>query len=245
MKVEKTKILREGKAKILYETTQPHDFLIQYFKDDATAFNAMKKGTIKDKGILNNAISTWLFQYVSRHGVPTHYADKLSDREMLVRKAEIVPVEIVVRNKAAGSIVKRLGLEKGRHFHPPLVEFFLKSDPLGDPLIGEGHIFYFKWATESELKTMQRLALEVNQLLFRVFSEIGLELIDFKLEFGRDVRHGNIILADEITPDGSRLWDIKTGEPMDKDRFRQDLGGIEEAYQEVYKRLAKYFEENP
>lgn len=240
MNVVKTKALREGKAKILYETSSP-DHVIQYFKDDATAFNAQKKGTIKEKGVINNAVSSWIFQYLEKKGIATHFVEKLSDREMLVRKVTIIPVETVVRNKATGSIVKRLGLKKGEPFNPCLVEWFYKSDELGDPLIGESHIFQFKWATREELTQMARLATEVNQHLIPVFREIGLDLIDFKLEFGRDVKTGKVLLADEFTPDGSRLWDLKTGESMDKDRFRQDLGRVEETYQEVYHRLENYF----
>jgi phosphoribosylaminoimidazole-succinocarboxamide synthase len=240
--IQKTSPLREGKAKILYGTTQPDAFVIQHFKDDATAFNALKKGTIKEKGVLNNAISSWIFTHLEKQGIPTHFVEKLSDRDMLVRKVDIVPVEMVIRNRAAGSITKRLGLEKGSAFTPPLVEFFYKSDALGDPLIGESHIYYFKWATQHELMRMVELTLAVNRSLRTVFDEIGLELIDFKLEFGRDLnRPGTILLADEFTPDGCRLWDKKTGEPMDKDRFRQDLGGVEEAYLEVHRRLENYF----
>jgi len=233
--------IREGKAKILYETEPAGDHVIQYFKDDATAFNALKKGQIKDKGVINNAVSTWIFRYLEKQGIATHFVDKLSDREMLVKRVKIIPVEMVVRNRAAGSICKRLGLKKGEPFKTPLVEYFYKSDELGDPLIGEGHIVYFNWATESELKQMTKLTLEVNRHLKGVFHEIGLELIDFKLEFGKDSK-GHILLADEFTPDGSRLWDLKTGESMDKDRFRHDMGRVEETYQEVFGRLKQFFE---
>jgi phosphoribosylaminoimidazole-succinocarboxamide synthase len=241
-KIEKQSPLREGKAKILYSTNHPgNDHIIQYFKDDATAFNAQKRGTIHDKGIMNNAVSSWVFRYLAKHGIPTHYVDRLSDREMLVKKVEIIPVETVIRNVAAGSICKRLGVAKGTKFDPPLIEYFYKSDELGDPLIGETHIAFFKWATREELARIGELAFQVNKVLRQVFQEVGLQLIDFKLEFGRDSQ-GNVILADEFTPDGSRLWDLKTGEPMDKDRFRQDLGGVEEAYQEVYRRLENFFQ---
>jgi phosphoribosylaminoimidazole-succinocarboxamide synthase len=241
MKIERKSQLREGKAKILYQTNRPEEWLIQYFKDDATAFNALKKGTIKDKGIINNAVSSWVFRYLETQGIATHFVEKLSDREMVVKKVEIIPVEIVIRNRAAGSICKRLGIEKGVSFTPPLIEYFYKSDELGDPLIGETHIKFFKWASPEELARVSGLAFKVNTALLSVFSEIGLDLIDFKLEFGR-LDNGQILLADEFTPDGCRLWDRKTGEPMDKDRFRQDLGRIEEAYQEVYHRLEKFFE---
>lgn len=240
MKVERGSQIREGKAKILYDTRPSGDSIIQYFKDDATAFNAQKKGQIKNKGAINNTITSWIFPYLEKQGIPTHFVEKLSDREMLVRKVEIIPVEVVVRNRAAGSICKRLGIEKGTTFNPPLIEFFYKSDELGDPLIGETHIAYFNWATPDEMKQLREQAFKVNGALQTVFNEIGLELIDFKIEFGR-YKNG-ILLADEFTPDGSRLWDLKSGESMDKDRFRQDLGRVDEAYEEVYSRLQKYFE---
>ena len=234
--------IREGKSKVLYSTDNS-DQIIQYFKDDATAFNALKKGTIKDKGLINNRISSSLFQYLEKMGIATHYLDQISDREMLVKKLEIIPVEVVVRNRAAGSICKRLAIEKGQPFEKPLVEFFYKSDALGDPLIAESHILHFKWATVEELAIMVDISLKTNRLLQDVFKTIGLELIDFKLEFGRDT-HGKVVLGDEFTADGCRLWDLKTRESMDKDRFRQDLGGVDEAYYEVSKRLQNYFEAN-
>ena len=244
MKPKAGQRIREGKAKILYETDPPGDLLIQHFKDDATAFNAQKKGTIRDKGLLNNDVTAWVFPYLEKNGVPTHFVQKLSDREMLTKKVEIIPVETVVRNRAAGSICKRLGLTKGQELNPPLVEYFYKSDELGDPSIGEGHIFYFDWAKPEELEQMVIMALKVNSLLQTVFNEVGLELVDFKLEFGREAGTGRVVLADEFTPDGCRLWDRKTGEPMDKDRFRQDLGGVDEAYAEVHRRLRQFFEGN-
>jgi len=240
MEIQKTTQLREGKAKVLFGTSRPEEFIIQFFKDDATAFNAQKKGTIKNKGVLNNTVSSWVFDYLGKKGIPNHFVKQLSDREMLVKKVEIVPVEIVIRNIAAGSICKRLGIEKGTKFNPPLLEYFYKSDELGDPLIGETHINFFKWATPAEMARIGELAFAVNRHLTEVFREIGLTLVDFKLEFGRN--GGEIILADEFTPDGCRLWDVETGEPMDKDRFRKDLGGVEEAYQNVFERLKKYFE---
>jgi phosphoribosylaminoimidazole-succinocarboxamide synthase len=242
MKSEKGSPIREGKAKILYETQPAGDNIIQYFKDDATAFNAQKRGQIRDKGIINNTISSWIFPYLEKKGIPTHFVEKLSDREMLVRRVDIIPVEMVVRNVATGSITKRLGIKKGTTFEPPLVEFFYKSDELGDPLIGENHIVHFKWATREELDQMVKYSLQVNEHLRRVFGEIGIDLVDFKLEFGRDLTRKCLVLADEFTPDGSRLWDKKTGEPLDKDRFRQDLGRIEESYQDVFNRLKNYFE---
>lgn len=240
MKTDKGTLIREGKAKILYETSPESQTIIQFFKDDATAFNAQKRGTIVGKGAINNQVTTWIFKYLEKRGIPTHLIEKISDREMLAHKVQIIPVEMVVRNKAAGSIVKRLGLAKGATFSPPMVEFFYKSDELGDPLIGESHIFHFRWATKPELDEMVRLSLEVNKHLVQVFREVGLDLIDFKLEFGKD-KNGKVLLADEFTPDGSRLWDLKTGESMDKDRFRQDLGRVEESYQEVYERLKAFF----
>lgn len=242
MNLEKLDPLREGKSKILY-STKDTDYIIQYFKDDATAFNALKKGQIKDKGPINNGVSSAIFKHLERNGIKSHFIEKLSDREMLVRNLEIIPVEVVLRNRATGSICKRLGIEKGKPFQPALVEYFYKSDELGDPLIGEGHILYFKWATLKELTGMVEATLKVNTLLQAVFKEIGLELIDFKLEFGRD-KKGDVYLADEFTADGCRLWDLKTGQPMDKDRFRQDLGGVDEAYLDVSQRLQKYFGEN-
>jgi len=240
MKPKRQNQIREGKSKILF-STDSSDQIIQYFKDDATAFNALKKGTIKNKGTINNQVSSALFQYLEKKGVNTHFLNQLSDREMLVKKVNIIPVEVVVRNRAAGSICKRLAIEKGTVFTTPLVEYFYKSDALGDPLIAETHIFQFQWATKEELSQMVEQSLRINELLKSVFLDIGLELIDFKLEFGRD-KQGKVILADEFTADGCRLWDLKTQEPMDKDRFRQDLGGVDEAYFEVSQRLQNYFE---
>lgn len=240
MTLEKRSPIREGKSKVLY-STDTQEYIVQYFKDDATAFNGLKKDKIRDKGIINNKVSSLIFKHLEKHGVKTHFVNHQSEREMLVKKVEIIPVEVVVRNRATGSIVKRLGIEKGKPFVPPLVEFFYKDDALGDPLIGEGHVLYFKWATKMELDGMVEQTLKVNKLLQDVFNEIGLELIDFKLEFGRDAQ-GNVLLADEFTADGCRLWDKQTGEPMDKDRFRQDLGNVDGVYLEVSQRLERYFE---
>ncbi len=242
MRMEKRSQLREGKAKILFETDQPNRFLIQYFKDDATAFNAQKRSSIQDKGVVNNTVSTWIFQYLEKQGIPTHFVEKLSDREMLVKRVEIIPVEVVVRNRAAGSIVTRLGIEKGMVFKKPLVEFFYKSDSLGDPVIGESHIYLFGWATPEQMQSIVQLSLQVNAVLVGVFERAGLELVDFKLEFGKETQSGKVVLADEFSPDGCRLWDLKTGESKDKDRFRQDLGGVKEAYLEVRDRLEKILE---
>lgn len=241
MKFERGPQIREGKAKILFETAPKSDNVIQFFKDDATAFNALKKGVIENKGVINNSISSWIFPHLEKNGVRTHFVDRMSEREMLVRKVRIIPVEVVVRNRAAGSICKRLGLEKGVAFTTPLIEFFLKDDALGDPLVGESHIYHFKWATEAEIAQLKKQALRVNDLLKEVFAAVRLELIDFKLEFGVDEKTGEILLADEFTADGCRLWDIDTGQSMDKDRFRHDMGNVVESYQEVWKRLETFF----
>ena len=233
------KIIYEGKAKILYEGPDP-DTIIQYFKDDATANNAEKHAVINGKGVLNNAISDYLMQKINEIGIPTHYIKKINMREQLVRKVEIIPVEFVVRNIAAGSLVKRLGLKEGQMFLRPLVEHYYKKDELGDPLINEDHIINFEWATRDELEEMHEYGLRINDFLRGLFLGIGLKLVDFKIEFGRYFSEdGNsiLLLADEISPDNCRLWDVKTNDKMDKDLFRQDLGGLKEAYQEVANRL--------
>ncbi len=228
----------EGKAKILYEGPEPGT-LIQYFKDDATAFNAQKRGTINGKGVLNNRISEHIFTLLGHIGVPTHFIKRLNMREQLIRQVEIVPIEVVVRNVAAGSIVTRLGLEEGSPLPRTLIEFYYKDDALGDPLISEEHIACFNWCSQEELHDMQDLAIRVNDFLCGMFAGVGIRLVDFKMEFGRlwDGDWSRIILADEISPDGCRLWDMATSEKLDKDRFRQDLGGEVEAYQEVARRL--------
>lgn len=224
----------EGKAKILYATDDP-DLIIQYFKDDATAFNAQKRGTIKEKGILNNKISEVLFQLVEAGGVPTHWVRRLSDREMLVRKLQIIPVEVIVRNVIAGSLAKRLGLNEGDALPEPVLEHCYKSDALGDPVVNEFHIRALGWASAEELQEIERLSFRVNELLKDFFDRRNLILVDFKLEFGR--HHGKIYLGDEICPDTCRLWEKGTLEKMDKDRFRRDLGKVEDAYQEVCRRV--------
>ncbi|GJL77072.1 MAG: phosphoribosylaminoimidazole-succinocarboxamide synthase [Nitrospinaceae bacterium] len=224
--------LYEGKAKIIYSTENP-DLVIQYFKDDATAFDGIKKGTIVDKGVINNHVSTRIFQYLEENGVKTHFVEALSDREMLVKNLEIIPVEVVFRNVAAGSLCKRLGIEEAKPLDPPIQEFFYKSDPLHDPMINESHIKTFEWATENEVQLLKSEGAKVNQLMSDFFKERGIRLVDFKLEFGR--HKGEVLLGDEISPDGCRLWDWETGEKMDKDRFRFSLGSVEEKYQEVYK----------
>ncbi|QJQ32226.1 phosphoribosylaminoimidazolesuccinocarboxamide synthase [Sphingomonas lacunae] len=228
----------EGKAKILYEGPEPGT-LIQYFKDDATAFNAQKRGTINGKGVLNNRISEHIFTLLGHIGVPTHFIKRLNMREQLVRQVEIVPIEVVVRNVAAGSISKRLGIEEGTPLPRTLIEYYYKDDALGDPLIAEEHIACFNWCTQDELHDMQDLAIRVNDFLCGMFAGVGIRLVDFKMEFGRlfDGDWSRIILADEISPDGCRLWDMATSEKLDKDRFRRDLGGETEAYQEVARRL--------
>lgn len=230
----KGNMLYEGKAKKIF-LTEKDDELIQYFKDDATAFNAEKRGTILEKGIVNNAISAKLFQHLADAGIPSHFIQQINDREMLTRRVKIIPVEVVVRNRATGSIVKRLGLEEGLIIDPPLVEFFYKNDSLGDPLISEDHIRLLKLATPGQIEELRQQALKINEVLKPFFQKKGMLLVDFKLEFG--LWNGQIILADEISPDTCRFWDIQTGERMDKDRFRKDLGRIEETYQEVLKRV--------
>lgn len=233
------KKLYDGKAKTIFEGPEPGT-VIQYFKDDATAFNAVKHDVIAGKGVLNNRISSHIMTKLEAIGVPTHFIKQINMREQLVREVEIVPIELVIRNVAAGSICKRLGIKEGTIFPQPIVEYFYKKDELGDPMISESHIVNFGWADPYELEEMVGLAYRVNDYLNGLFEGIGLRLIDFKLEFGRlwgD--HGDlyIILADEISPDNCRLWDVKTGEKMDKDRFRQDLGDLVEGYQEIAKRL--------
>ncbi|WNM63206.1 phosphoribosylaminoimidazolesuccinocarboxamide synthase [Candidatus Nitrospira neomarina] len=230
----KGNLLYEGKAKRIF-LTEKDDELIQYFKDDATAFNAEKRGTILEKGVVNNAISAKLFQHLADAGIPSHFIQQINDREMLTRRVKIIPVEVVVRNRATGSIVKRLGLEEGLFIDPPLVEFFYKDDSLGDPLISEDHIRLLKLATTGQIEELRQQALKINEVLKPFFQKKGMFLVDFKLEFG--LWNGQIILADEISPDTCRFWDIQTGERMDKDRFRKDLGRIEETYQEVLKRV--------
>jgi phosphoribosylaminoimidazole-succinocarboxamide synthase len=226
--------LYEGKAKKVFETAEP-DQVVQYFKDDATAFNAQKRGTIVDKGVINNKVSERLFRLLEQGGIPTHFIERLSDREMLTRKVEIVPIEVVVRNVVAGSLAKRLGLKEGAPIEPAIVEFYYKNDALGDPLITEEHVRLLNLAAPPLVRQIKDLALKVNGLLLPFFRERRMTLVDFKLEFG--LHHDALILADEISPDTCRFWDMGTGESMDKDRFRKDLGRIEEAYQEVLKRV--------
>ncbi len=237
--MSKRTMIHEGKAKIIYEGPDPGT-LIQYFKDDATAFNAQKKDTIAGKGVLNNRISAHIMTKLEGIGIPTHFLKSLNMREQLVRAVEIIPIEVVVRNIAAGSICKRLGLEEGTYLPQPLVEYYYKDDKLGDPMISEHHIVTFGWADIYELEEIVSMSYRINDFLNGMFAGIGLKLVDFKLEFGRlygEYGELYIMLADEISPDNCRLWDAETNEKMDKDRFRQDLGGLVEAYQQVAERL--------
>jgi len=226
--------LYEGKAKALYSTEDP-DLLIQYFKDEATAFDGKKKGIIKEKGILNNKISTRIFKMLETKGVKTHFVDMPSEREMVVKKLKILPIEVVVRNIAAGSLAKRMGIDEGTPLKETILELYYKSDPLGDPMINEYHIKAFGLAEPAQLRQMETSALKVNRILSEFFDERGIILVDFKLEFG--VHKDEVLLGDEITPDGCRLWDKTTSEKLDKDRFRRDLGKVEEAYQEVLRKV--------
>ena len=232
--VETREKLYEGKAKIVYATNQP-GVIIQYFKDDATAFNALKRGTIVGKGVVNNRMSAAMFERLERARIPTHYLGTLSDREMLCRRLQIIKIEAIVRNIVAGSLAKRTGLEEGTPIKQPVVELYYKSDPLGDPMLNDDHVRMMKLATPAELAWVRRTALKVNGVLRPHMRRRGLLLVDFKLEFGRSGTR--LYLGDEISPDTCRLWDVKTREKLDKDRFRRDLGGVEEAYQEVYRRL--------
>lgn len=236
----------EGKAKVLYEGPEPGT-LIQSFKDDATAFNAEKQGVITGKGVLNNRISEYLMTRLSEIGIPTHFVRRLNMREQLVREVEIVPVKVVIRNVAAGSIATRFGLEEGTVLPRSIIEYFYKSDELGDPMITEEHITAFGWATPQDLDDIVALTLRVNDFLTGLFIGVGLRLVDFKLEFGRLYTEDTlqIVLADEISPDNCRLWDSDTNEKLDKDRFRLDLGGVREAYQEVARRLGVLPEAGP
>ena len=228
----------EGKAKKVFKTDDPELFIVDY-KDDATAFNGLKKGTIQGKGVINNQMSNRLMEMLEKKGVPTHFVKELSERETLVRKVSIVPLEVIVRNIAAGSFSKRYGVDEGIKFDEPVVEFSYKNDDLGDPLLNTSHALALKLATAEEISTIKQYALKVNSILREFWAECGVTLVDFKLEFGRTT-DGTIILADEISPDTCRLWDIATGEKLDKDRFRRDLGGVEEAYAEVMKRVTEY-----
>jgi len=236
----------EGKAKILYEGPEPGT-LIQHFKDDATAFNAKKHEVIEGKGVLNNRISEYIFQHLNDIGVPTHFIRRLNMREQLIREVEIVPLEVVVRNVAAGSLSKRLGIEEGTQLPRSIIEFYYKNDTLGDPMVSEEHITAFGWASPQEIDDIMALAIRVNDFLSGLFLGVGIRLVDFKMEAGRLWENDmmRIVVADEISPDSCRLWDIKTNDKLDKDRFRRDLGGLLEAYTEVAKRLGIMSEGEP
>ena len=230
--------LYEGKAKKVFATEKP-ELLIVSYKDDATAFNGLKKGTIVGKGVINNRMSNLLMQRLEKSGIPTHFVEELSDRETLVKKVSIVPLEVIVRNIAAGSFSKRYGVEEGFVFEAPTIEFSYKNDELADPLMDEYHAIAMKLATKEEIETIKKYAFGVKEQLKALWAECGVTLVDFKLEFGR-LSDGTIVLADEISPDTCRLWDSETGEKLDKDRFRRDLGGVEAAYAEVMKRLSEH-----
>ena len=230
--------LYEGKAKKVFATDDP-ELLIVSYKDDATAFNGLKKGTIVGKGVINNRMSNLLMQHLEKAGIPTHFVEELSDRETLVKKVSIVPLKVIIRNIAAGSFSGRYGVEEGFVFETPTIEFSYKNDELGDPLMDEYHAVAMKLATKEEIETIKKYAFGVNEQLKAFWSECGVILVDFKLEFGR-LSDGTIVLADEISPDTCRLWDSETGEKLDKDRFRRDLGGVEAAYAEVMKRLSEH-----
>jgi phosphoribosylaminoimidazole-succinocarboxamide synthase len=236
----------EGKAKVIFEGPEPGT-LVQYFKDDATAFNNKKKGTITGKGVINNRISEYLMTRIGEMGVPTHFLRRLNMREQLVKEVEIIPLEVVVRNVAAGSLAQRLGLPEGRPLPRSIIEYYYKSDELGDPMVSEEHVTCFGWATPQELDEMVAMSLRINDFLSGLFFGVGIRLIDFKIEFGRHYTDDEvrIVLADEISPDSCRLWDVRTNEKLDKDRFRRDLGNIAEAYQEVARRLGILPESGP
>ncbi len=232
--MKKLEQIYEGKAKRVY-TTDNADYVIVDYKDDATAFNGLKKGTIVGKGIVNNKVSNHFFRLLESKGIPTHYVEQLSDRETVVRKVDIVPVEVIIRNRAAGSFSKRMGVEEGKSLLCPILEFSYKNDELGDPFINSYYVRALGLATDEEMDKIREYSFKVNDILSAYLKEMGIDLIDFKLEFGRF--HGDIILADEISPDTCRFWDTATGKKLDKDRFRRDLGDVEEAYQEIIRRL--------
>ena len=233
--MKKCEQLYEGKAKKVFATDNP-DYVIVSYKDDATAFDGMKKGTIAGKGAVNNRMSNYLMQLLEKSGVPTHFAEELSDRETVVKKVSIVPLEVIIRNISAGSFAKRYGVEEGIEFESPTIEFSYKNDDLHDPLINSYHALALKLATKKEIETIISMAFKVNDVLKEYFKSLKVKLVDFKLEFGK-LADGTIVLADEISPDTCRFWDSTTHEKLDKDRFRRDLGGVEDAYKEIMKRL--------
>ena len=236
--MEKKEQIYEGKAKKVFGTENPELFIVSY-KDDATAFNGIKKGTIVGKGVINNRMSNLLMQHLEKAGVPTHYVEELNDRETVVKKVDIVPLEVIIRNIAAGFFSKNYGVEEGVVFENPTIEFSYKNDDLGDPLINDYHAIAVKLATPEEIETIKKYSFIVNDQMKAFWKECGVTLVDFKLEFGK-LSDGTIVLADEISPDTCRLWDSETGEKLDKDRFRRDLGNVEDAYEEVMKRLTDH-----
>ena len=233
--MEKREMLYECKAKRVYATENPEILLVDY-KDDATAFNGLKKGSIAGKGAINNRVTNFMMRLLEQKGVPTHYVEELSERETLVKKVQIVPLEVIIRNISAGSFAKHYGVEEGIVFDAPTIEFSYKNDELGDPLLNEYHALALKLATKEEIDTIKRYAFKVNEVMKEFFKGIGVDLVDFKLEFGR-LSDGTIVLADEISPDTCRFWDSVTHEKLDKDRFRRDLGNVEGAYQEMMRRI--------
>ena len=233
--MQKTEMLYEGKAKKVYATENPELYIVSY-KDDATAFNGLKKGTIAGKGVINNRVTNYMMQMLEKNGVPTHFVEEISNSETVVKKVQIVPLEVIIRNISAGSFSKRYGVEEGIVFEQPTIEFSYKNDDLGDPLINEYHALALKLATREEIDTIKALAFKTNELMKDFFKKINVDLVDFKLEFGR-LSDGTIVLADEISPDTCRFWDSRTHEKLDKDRFRRDLGNVEGAYQEMMRRI--------
>ena len=233
--MQKLEQLYEGKAKKVFKTDDPEILMVDY-KDDATAFNGEKRGTIESKGIINNKVTNYLMKMLEKEGIPTHFVEEISDRETLVKKVTIVPLEVIVRNVAAGSFSKRYGVEEGKELCTPSLEFSLKDDALGDPLINSYHVLALGLATRKELELIEKYAFRINEILKAYLLKLGIKLIDFKLEFGK-TSDGTIVLADEISPDTCRFWDVETNEKLDKDRFRRDLGNVEDAYQEIMKRL--------
>ena len=233
--MEKKEQLYEGKAKKVFATDDPNLVIVDY-KDDATAFNGLKKGSIAGKGVINNVMSNHMFQLLEKQGVPTHFVEQLSERETLVKKVSIVPLEVIIRNISAGSFAKRFGVEEGIVFDEPTIEFSYKNDDLHDPLLNAYHAIALKLATREEIETIKTMAFRVNEVLTEYFRTLGVRLVDFKLEFGR-LADGTLVLADEISPDTCRFWDLKTNEKLDKDRFRRDMGGVEDAYREMMHRV--------
>ena len=233
--MEKKEQLYEGKAKKVYATEDPERYIVSY-KDDATAFNGLKKGTIVGKGAINNRMTNFLMKQLEEAGIPTHFVEELNDRETVVKKVQIVPLEVIIRNISAGSFAKRFGVEEGIVFENPTIEYSYKNDDLGDPMINTAQALALKLATPAEIETIRTMSFKINDVMKAFFKEVGVDLVDFKLEFGR-LTDGTIVLADEISPDTCRFWDSKTHEKLDKDRFRRDLGNVEDAYQEMMKRI--------